>query len=93
GERWVPGNVRSFAIPDDPITALPGSNPMRYISDVVTGRRQPFGGLWPVGAGGSALWRYLGSGRHVAYNRESPAGETRTYLELARVSVQEMLDK
>ena len=90
GERWIPGNVKSFAIPDDPITSLPGSNPTRYLSDVITGRRQPFGGLWPIGAGGSALWRYLGSGRHTAYGTDHlPDG--RTYLTAARDAVKAML--
>ncbi|WP_328856931.1 hypothetical protein OG579_17185 [Williamsia herbipolensis] len=91
GERWVPGRVRSYAIPDDPITALSRSNPMRFVSDLVTGRRQPFGGLWPAGAGASAVWRYAATGRHTAYGVERMPGDHRTYVEAARDDVLAML--
>ncbi len=89
GERWVPGRVASFAIPDDPITACPGDNAGRLVANALTGRRQL---LQPGMANPVAFAQWLAKypGRHVAYGHDRlPDG--RTYLDAARDAVEVLL--
>lgn len=89
GERWVPGNVTTLAIPDDPITACPNDNAGRLVANVLTGRMQP---LFPQMMDPLYFARWLAKypARHVAYGSERlPDG--RTYLDAARDAVEVLL--
>lgn len=92
GERLISGvPVKSFAIPDDPITSCPADNGLRTISDRVTGRRQPVpAGWWNAGATIDWALKYLVGGRHVAYGEKMP-GSSKSYLTAAREAVEAML--
>lgn len=94
GERPISGvPVRSFAIPDDPITACPSDNGMRMFATAVTGRRQVVHPrmVWDAGYTIAWLWKYLqGNSRHIVYGTEPMPGDRRTYMEAARDAVQEM---
>lgn len=94
GERPISGvPVRSFAIPDDPITACPGDNGMRLFANAVTGRQQPVQPrmLWDAGYTIAWAWKYLrqGDSRHIVYGSEKLA-DGRTYVEAARDAVKEL---
>lgn len=89
GERWVPGNVTTLAIPDDPITACPNDNAGRLVANVLTGRMQP---LFPqmMNPIYFAQWLSKYPSRHVAYgSARLPDG--RTFLEAARDAVEALL--
>lgn len=95
GERPISGvPVRSFAIPDDPITSCPGDNGMRLFANAVTGRQQPVQPrmLWDAGYTIAWLWKYLlaGDSRHIVYGSEKLA-DGRTYVEAARDAVRELV--
>lgn len=83
----------SFTIPDDPISALPGSNGLRSIASRVTGLQQPTPSQW-WNAGATVEWlsKYLVGGRHTAYGAERMAGNGgRTYIEHARATLEGLL--
>ena len=94
GERPISGvPVRSFAIPDDPITACPGDNGMRLFANAVTGRQQPVQPrmLWDAGYTLAWFFRYLKQdSRHIVYGTERMPGDSRTYVEAARDAVNEL---
>lgn len=95
GERPISGvPLRSFAIPDDPITSCPGDNGMRLFANAVTGRQQPVQPrmLWDAGYTIAWLWKYLraGDSRHIVYGSEKLA-DGRTYVEAARDAVKELV--
>ena len=88
GERWISGvPLHTFAIPDDPITACPGDNGLRQISDLITKRNQGIPGRWWDAWGTiEQAKKYLVDGRHVAYTGRMP-GSTKTYIQAASEAV------
>ncbi|GAA1891650.1 hypothetical protein [Williamsia serinedens] len=83
GDLDIP--VREISIDDDPIPNCDVRNGGRQIAVTVTGRAQVPRPEWlDAGAVLQAMWAYGPGGRHTAYGVERPAGDTRTYVEIAR---------